>query len=206
MQITRSNPLLDRPMHGEACVAELTATQYASLYNFGFTFRDMPGSVRHLRWFHPGRAPAMVHLLPTWNSYAYERGDVSFTSGMDRLRSSFHGRYQYNRTGPLGHDMLFIKFKWHGEVVDEECVPHTLLPATMAQDLCIEMRGAKWSPKSFHMRSRCQRYWRATAFTSGSRRNGIRASSSTWRTRCGTSQSLLQTVTNCNAVGNRRSA
>ena len=114
-------------MHGEACVAELTATQYASLYNFGFTFRDMPGSVRHLRWFHPGRAPAMVHLLPTWNSYAYERGDVSFTSGMDRLRSSFHGRYQLNRTGPLGHDMLFIKFKWHGEVVDEECLPHTLV-------------------------------------------------------------------------------
>ena len=78
----------------------------------------------------------MVHLLPVRATPSREEGLVAFTSGIDFQRTEFHGSYTYIRDPPTlaapwsTPHRLLLKFRYLGEVPDNELVDHVLTATT----------------------------------------------------------------------------
>ena len=122
-------------------------TQSGSSANAPALQMRYPPQCSHLRWYHPGRKVALVHCLPVKAFAELEAGLVSFTSGIDRKRTEFHGYYEFVRGGldPEGTRepaTLHLRFKYWGEPTGQEIVDHVLV-ATHNGENCVTFRDTK---------------------------------------------------------------
>ena len=103
-----------------------------------FTVDEIPPQCTHLRWWHPGRMTAILHLMPTVSRFEFESGRVAFTSGMNRrMRSEFDGYYDFVRSTP---STLYVQFRYCGEHAGEVQLIDHYLTMTHNGEHCATLR------------------------------------------------------------------